>query len=159
MYRPLVVVISPKILMTHWHTNGQNPPRSSIFQAFVAVVLFPDCATRHKSDWGRDYRSREYAELRIRVQSMSASHSHSTGIVPRRWNKVWERGVSVLWTPLVVCACVRYVRTSTLEFHLCDFDVIHTTWWRSVLHAPVHRSVEWMSVSFPDLLLIVCCDV
>ena len=36
---------------------------SSIFQAFVAVVSFADCATRHKSDWGRDYRGRGYAEL------------------------------------------------------------------------------------------------
>ena len=38
---------------------------------------------------------------RIRVQSVSAGHAHSTGIVPRRWNKVWERRVSVPWTSLV----------------------------------------------------------
>ena len=29
----------------------------------MAVVSFPDCATRHKSDWGRDYRGRGYTEL------------------------------------------------------------------------------------------------
>ena len=32
-------------------------------QAFVAVVSFPDSATRHKSDWGRDNRGRGYTEL------------------------------------------------------------------------------------------------
>ena len=28
----------------------------------MAVVSFPDCATRHKSDWGRDYRGRGYMD-------------------------------------------------------------------------------------------------
>ena len=57
---------------------------------------------------------------RIRVQCVSchhytvhAGHAHSTGIVPRRWNKVWERGVSVLWMPLVRLGLIREQKVST----------------------------------------------
>ena len=54
------------------HSNNDNSEKNSAwwsglirtnFQLFVAVVSFPDCATRHKSDWGRDYRGRGYTEL------------------------------------------------------------------------------------------------
>ena len=45
--------------------------------------------------WPRIHRARK------RVQSMRAGHAHSTGIVSKWWNRVWERGVSVLRTPLV----------------------------------------------------------
>ena len=76
---------------------------------------------------------------RIRVQSTSASHSHSTGIVPRRWNKVWERDVSVLWTPLVA--------TST-----SIQGPLHTS-WLSLSVIATNTSIQGPVQSLPQAIL------
>ena len=113
---------------------------SSIFQAFVAVVLFPDCATRNSTQirlgtrlsWARIYGAR------IRVQSMSASHSHSTGIVPRRWNKVWERGVSVPWTPLV------YELHVHMPLHVPITHTIYALFWLGRSYSAASSPLKWL---------------
>ena len=60
------------------------------FQLFVAVVSFPGYTNQTGGET-------IVAGAEDKDTTMSAGHAHSTGIVPRRW----ERGVSVLWTPLV----------------------------------------------------------
>ena len=66
--------------------------------------------------------------LQQRHHSNGIGHAHCTGIVPRRWNKVWERGVSVLWMPLVIYA----MWTSLSLCGRSNWLLLGGSWWAAV---------------------------